>query len=369
MHTDNMEGLGSVQQKVSCVYETTVLNEHPKPVKTVLKVWRFEYIYIKVLIHVQVVASERMKQKAIDNDIHTAIVTEKLDGTCVYIAQFEGKPWLWARYDRKPTKGAEKRFKKFQQQKQKQESEFDKTPSFPLEDTPEYWIPALGVKIIDGFPVPDDIGHTPGWVPVSPSSRQQCWHLSAVDLNLGLALVLRVGDDGEGLYIDCVHMSQLEGHTAELIGTNINGNPYGIGSKKFPIHILVVHGSLTVRNPPEVKMETIKSWFQQEGQVEGLVWHCTNGTLFKLHRNHVALPWPVDSPTLTKRRVSVAVDTTKYELDNNDSLIARFGKFTGHSCESLTDLTNLLMSEECDVAGSCLQEQTGSPQKMIGTQS
>jgi hypothetical protein len=32
-----------------------------------------------------------MKQKAIDNDIHTAIVTEKLDGTCVYIAQFEGK--------------------------------------------------------------------------------------------------------------------------------------------------------------------------------------------------------------------------------------------------------------------------------------
>jgi hypothetical protein len=57
----------------------------------------------------------------------------------------------------------------------------------------------------------------------------------------------------------------------------------GIGSKKFPIHILVVHGSLTVRNPPEVKMETIKSWFQHEGQVEGLVWHCANGTLFKVN--------------------------------------------------------------------------------------
>jgi hypothetical protein len=72
---------------------------------------------------------------------------------------------------------------------------------------------------------------------------------------------------------------------------------------------------------------------------------------------------------LTKRRVSVAVDTTKYELDNNDSLIARFGKFTGHWCESLTDLTNLLMSQEFDVAGSCLQEQIDSQKKNIGTQS
>jgi hypothetical protein len=40
-------------------------------------------------------------------------------------------------------------------------------------------------------------------------------------------IMFRVRDDGEGLCIDCVHMSQLEGHTAELIGTNINGNPYG----------------------------------------------------------------------------------------------------------------------------------------------
>ena len=29
------------------------------------------------------------------------------------------KPWLWARFDRKPNKGAEKRFKKFQSQQQK----------------------------------------------------------------------------------------------------------------------------------------------------------------------------------------------------------------------------------------------------------
>lgn len=32
-----------------------------------------------------------MKQRAIDNDVHTALVTEKLDGTCVYVAKFEGR--------------------------------------------------------------------------------------------------------------------------------------------------------------------------------------------------------------------------------------------------------------------------------------
>lgn len=31
----------------------------------------------------------------------------------------------------------------------------------------------------------------PGWVPVELTSRQHCWHLSAVDYTLGLALVLR----------------------------------------------------------------------------------------------------------------------------------------------------------------------------------
>ncbi|XP_053384932.1 uncharacterized protein C12orf29 homolog [Mercenaria mercenaria] len=358
-----MEALGSVQQKVSCVFETTVLNEQSTK--------RENQFY-------KVVASERIKQKAIDNDIHTALVTEKLDGTCVYISQFEGKPWLWARYDRKPTKGAEKRFKKFQHQKQKQQgsddrsnkaSQFQWDMDKDFKETPEYWIPASGVEIVAGSPVPDDIGHTPGWVPVSPSSRQQCWHLSAVDLNLGLALVLREIDDSDELCIDCLHMSELEGHTAELIGTNINGNPYGIGSKKFPIHFLVIHGSLRIRTRPEIQMEAIKMWFQNEGQVEGLVWHCANGTLFKLHRNHVALPWPVESPTLTRQRVSVAVDTTNYELDNNDSLIAQFGKVYGHTCESVKDLKNLFMSEEHVSTGVGPQEQIGFQTKINVTMS
>lgn len=56
----------------------------------------------------------------------------------------------------------------------------------------------------------------------------------------------------------------------------------GIGSKKFPIHFLVIHGSVKIRNPPAIKMDLMKEWFKSEGQVEGIVWHCANGTLFKV---------------------------------------------------------------------------------------
>ena len=88
--------------------------------------------------------------------------------------------------------------------------------------------------------------------------------------------------------------------------------------------------------------------------------------MFQVHRNHVALPWPVDSPTLTKHCVSIAVDITDYELDNSDSLIARFGKLTGHTCESLTDLTSML-NEEHDLTGSNHLEETGSQKTLVGT--
>ncbi|XP_053384697.1 nuclear pore membrane glycoprotein 210-like [Mercenaria mercenaria] len=55
----------------------------------------------------------------------------------------------------------------------------------------KYWIPASGVETVAGSPLPDDIGHTPGWVPINPSSRQQYWHLSAIYLNVDLALELK----------------------------------------------------------------------------------------------------------------------------------------------------------------------------------
>ncbi|XP_052798721.1 uncharacterized protein C12orf29 homolog isoform X2 [Mya arenaria] len=310
-----------------------------------------------------VAATNTIKVRALENDIQTAVATEKLDGTCCYISEFEGNPWLWARFDRKPTKGAEKKFRKWQigRQKHGKQGEGESSnlsPTFKwdilkdFKETPQYWIPASGVEIVDGSPIPDDIGHTPGWVPISSSSRPHCWHLQAVDLKAGLALVLRE-ELGGGLFVECVNLSSLTGHTAELIGTNINGNPYGLGTKKNPIHLLVIHGTIKVENAPPISLEDIRAWFKGSGQVEGIVWHCANGTLFKVHRNHVSLKWPVSDPTLTLRPVKISMDTNDLDIEND--FIATMAKLNGHTCDSLKDLERIV-SELDNIDGDCDQK-------------
>ncbi|KAH3884135.1 hypothetical protein DPMN_008107 [Dreissena polymorpha] len=315
-----MEGLGAVQQKISCVFETAVIDEVSKK--------RDNQSY-------RVQATSKIKQKAIDNEVNSAQATEKLDGTC--------QPWLWARFDKKPNKSAERRFKKFQTLKQKNST--DQTFAWDLDkdfkETPEHWIPASGVEQEDGRPVPDDIGHTPGWVPVYPASRQHCWHLSAVDLKAGLAVVLREENEFT-LCIECVHLSSLLGRTAELIGTNINGNPYGIGNKKFPVHLLVVHGTIQVLDPPQLTNEAVKSWFETAGQVEGIVWHCANGALFKVHRNHVGLDWPVPKPVLSTRPIRIAIETN--DLKSDTCLLETLAKLDGQTFASLLDLERVFPS-------------------------
>lgn len=60
------------------------------------------------------------------------------------------------------------------------------------------------------------------------NNKQYCWHSSVVDQKPGRALVLRPSkDDGDGLEIAAVPLEELMEQTLELIGTNVNGNPYG----------------------------------------------------------------------------------------------------------------------------------------------
>ena len=75
--------------------------------------------------------------------------------------------------------------------------------------------------------VPDDIGHLVGWVPVDPSLRMHVWHLSVVDLNRGEGLFLSEEQPGGPMKIHRVKLEDLLGKTFELIGTNVNANPYG----------------------------------------------------------------------------------------------------------------------------------------------
>ncbi len=151
-----MEKLGNVQQKIHCVFETRVVEEPSGK--------RSHQAY-------KVVAGENIRPEAEESGISDAVPTEKLDGTCVFVDNFEGMPWLWARHDRKPNKNADRRFKKFQNThrgwiangKNGPEPHFSWNLNSDLKDIPGYWVPAKGVAMNDeGTPMPDENGHIPG---------------------------------------------------------------------------------------------------------------------------------------------------------------------------------------------------------------
>ncbi|KAK7881898.1 hypothetical protein WMY93_030307 [Mugilogobius chulae] len=332
-----MRRLGSVQQKVPCVFTTEVKEEASRK---------------RDCQSYQVVATETLNPVAMDANVESAVATEKVDGTCCYVSVFRGQPYLWARLDRKPNKQAEKRFKRHQHLHHSGKG-FSWNVEEDFKSVPESWIPAHGVKHVNDQPVPDENGHIPGWVPVDRGSKQYCWHSSVVDYELGAALLLRPiqhkdqnnhnnaqCDQLEALEICAVPLNELLGQTLELIGTNVNGNPYGLGCKKRPLHCLVSHGSLSVSESLPLDFHKLRSWFQTrpEGRVEGIVWHCSDGTLIKLHRHHLGLRWPDGDTLLGSRPVAVRVDAAVNEYDDSKDLFTSLSKLNGRKFERLRDL-------------------------------
>lgn len=319
-----MRSLGSVQHKIPCVFLTEVKEEPSRK---------------RDCQQFQVIATETLNPVALEADIHGAVATEKIDGTCCYVTLYNGRPHLWARLDRRPNKQAEKRFKKHQHQHRSCRGfSWDVEEDFKI--VPEAWIPALRVQHLNGHPVPDEHGHIPGWVPVQKDNKQYCWHGSVLDPEGGAVLVLRPGgdEDEEELEVSAVPLADQMERTLELIGTNVNGNPYGLGSKKQPLHLLVSHGSFGVRNPPPVDFHQISSWLREGpgGRVEGLVWHCSDGTLIKVHRHHLGLRWPDGGASLGERPVVVRV--VGGENTDRKDLFSSFCRLNGQRFSRLQDV-------------------------------
>ncbi|KAG8439536.1 hypothetical protein GDO86_005658 [Hymenochirus boettgeri] len=316
----------AVQQKIPCVFLTQVKDQ--PSTKREHQMFR-------------VVATETLNPSAVSADVQSALATEKLDGTCCYVTNYKGVPYLWARLDRKPTKQAEKRFKRHIFAKG-HSNEFVWNVDEDFKSVPDVWIPAKEIKHCNGKPYPDENGHIPGWVPVECGNRQYCWHSNAVNYEAGVAIILKPHKDNlEGLEICLVQLSELLEQTVELIGTNINGNPYGIGSKKHPIHLLIPHGIFHIKDLPLIQHNSLVSWFGgcPEGKVEGIVWHCRNGSLIKLHRHHLGLCWPIPDPFLNSKPVTITVDLSKYECDcTSDSLLNKLSKKTTQIFDSLKDI-------------------------------
>ena len=325
---------GNVQQKISCVFETKVVAEQSSK---------------RTYQPYKVTASDIVKETAVKSDVMLALTTEKIDGTCALIQEFSDKIWLWARLDKKANKIADKRYKKYQDSVRKWElsgkvepepSKFKWNVETDFKNVPVGWIPASGVAVTDGIPQPDANGHIPGWIPVDPTSRQHLWHLACVDLDKSVGLVLQSNDNE--LEITLQLLNNFCGCTMEVIGTNINGNPYRLGTKEHPIHLLVRHGSISFSNKPEVTYNDLQKWFTDnpDGAVEGIVWHCKDGSMFKIHRHHFGLPWPVDNLRLNTMEVTINVDITAFELTDCENLsIVKLGELKGSKFNSLQSVT------------------------------
>ncbi|XP_078075750.1 RNA ligase 1 isoform X2 [Mustelus asterias] len=288
-----MQEPGSVQRKIPCAFSTQVRQEPGS--KRAGQSFR-------------VLASGDLSLKALEADIHHALATEKVDGSCCYVTKY--KEFTWNLDD-------------------------------DFKTVTDSWLPAHGVVQINGQLQPDENGHIPGWIPVEKGSKPYCWHLSTVDYDSGLALVLRPCSEKNILEITTVPLVELLEQTLELIGTHINGNPYGLGNKRRPVHFLISHGSLQIAKPLTLNLADLISWFEEspEGKVEGIVWHCMNGVLIKLHRHHLGLQWPLPDPYLTARPLSVNVDLSKYECDlDAKSSFLIFARLNGKQFDFFKDI-------------------------------
>uniref|UniRef100_A0A803XZN4 RNA ligase 1 n=1 Tax=Meleagris gallopavo TaxID=9103 RepID=A0A803XZN4_MELGA len=268
------------------------------------------------------------------------LVRDRGEGGAVGQAGAPGQPYLWARLDRRPNKQAEKRFKRFLYSVEDCK-EFIWNVEEDFKPVPDTWIPAKEIEFSNGNPLPDENGHMPGWVPVEKNSKQYCWHTSVVNYEAEVALVLKHHADPGLLEIRPVSLSELLEQTLELIGTNINANPYGLGSKKQPIHLLVPHGAFEIKNPPTLKQSDILSWFEGccEGKVEGIVWHCRDGCLIKLHRHHLGLCWPLAETYLNSQPVVISFNRNDYDCDfGPKSLFHQFSKLDGQRFDRLKDI-------------------------------
>ncbi len=172
--------------------------------------------------------------------------TEKVDGTsCLY-----KNGVLYKRYDRKVSKQAKKKTKDFRAE------DFKPAPDgwISAEDNPNFYT-----------------GHWPGWLAISDGPDDQ-WHRE------GLANTQSQGDMEEGTY--------------ELIGPKIQGNPYQLAN-----HILHKHGEpLTIQFDEDVPRDFagLKQWLT-EHELEGIVWHHSDGRKVKIKRRDFGLVWPPEA--------------------------------------------------------------------------
>lgn len=88
---------------------------------------------------------------------------------------------------------------------------------------------------------------------------------------------LPVGDGPEDKWHREAFSSELPDGTYELLGPKIQGNV-----EKFEKHVLVNHGITRFACEPPRTFQALKEWLTHRNDIEGIVWHHTDGRMVKI---------------------------------------------------------------------------------------
>jgi hypothetical protein len=179
------------------------------------------------------------------------LCTLKLDGTCTLI--HEGKVMM--RRDMRLKNGEYVTGKK--------------KPTRP----PEGWI---------SFVEPFHGAHHIGFRPIH--AKQDKYVLEAIRGDE--ILVLTSLSQNDPPRVEWQPISKFEGVTCEFIGPKMNGNPHQLVD-----HAFYPHGSFTTEYNGPLTEDALREFVSDFPFSEGLVWHCPDKTLWKVHRGHLRLPW------------------------------------------------------------------------------
>lgn len=82
--------------------------------------------------------------------------------------------------------------------------------------------------------------------------------------------------------------------TFELLGPKVQGNPYGLKEVTY-----TPHGKHELTDLPHVlTLGSLRLWFLQHPEFEGIVWHHEDGRMVKLKRKNYGLSWPTPEARL-----------------------------------------------------------------------
>eukprot|EP01130_Rhizamoeba_saxonica_P013548 TRINITY_DN5791_c0_g1_i2.p1 TRINITY_DN5791_c0_g1~~TRINITY_DN5791_c0_g1_i2.p1 ORF type:complete len:261 (-),score=69.13 TRINITY_DN5791_c0_g1_i2:70-852(-) len=220
--------------------------------------------------------SDNFRRKLEDSSI-SMVATIKHDGTCSYIQiNDDGLLQIYKRYDIRPGKGR----------------------TIP-EDAIMGAINENGVADIC-------------WINITKSLSPGDAHFLGAykrdeDLNITeLSMVNMISPDEFSL--EWVPISDIKPGTYELIGPKVQGNIYKLPTEdiiehtlmkkkkmrlsEIPRHYFVEHGIFPVTDTEftieTFELETVRDYIV-ERRIEGLVFHCSDGSLFKVNRGHIGV--------------------------------------------------------------------------------